>query len=150
MKAGASGITAIAMKEGKQLFRADAGEANRDTIYPVASASKWVTAALVMTVVDEGRLSLDVPISAYLPEFAGAGGKITLRELLAQTAGEGSLKSLVDIRQDPHITLAQSAALIAQRPLTGRAERLCAAGRNDRVGVRARKLVRALASRPAV
>jgi len=55
---------------------------------PIASASKWLTAALVMTFVDEGKLSLDDPVVNYIPEF----GKyfknyITLRHCLSQTTG---------------------------------------------------------------
>jgi CubicO group peptidase (beta-lactamase class C family) len=114
---GAAGVTAIVMRDGKQLFRLDIGKIDADAQYQVASASKWMTAALVMTVVDEGRLSLDEPISQHLPEFRGEAARTTLRQLLAQTAGEGSLKGLVDIKQDPRITLAESAKEVAERPL---------------------------------
>ena len=117
VKGGVSGVTAIVMRDGKLLYRMDVGKIGPDTQYPVASASKWMTAALVMKVVDDGKLSLDEPISKYLPEFQGEAGQVTLRQLLAQTSGQGSLKSLVDIRQDPRLTLAQSAAEIAKRPL---------------------------------
>ena len=117
VKGGVSGVTAIVMRDGKLLYRMDVGKIGPDTQYPVASASKWMTAALVMKVVDDGKLSLDEPISKYLPEFQGEAGQVTLRQLLAQTSGQGSLKSLVDVRQDPRLTLAQSAAEIAKRPL---------------------------------
>jgi CubicO group peptidase (beta-lactamase class C family) len=116
-KDGDAGVTAIVMRDGKLLYRLDAGKIDPQAQYPAASSSKWMTAALVMTVVDEGKLSLDVPISTWLPEFQGAAGTITLRELLAQTAGQGSLKGLVDVKQDPRMTLAQSAAGIAALPL---------------------------------
>jgi CubicO group peptidase (beta-lactamase class C family) len=111
-------VTAVVMKDGKELYRVDAGDITASTQYPVASASKWMTAALVMTVVDEGKLSLDAPISNVLPEFTGDAGRITLRMLLAQTAGLGSLRDRVDIRQSPRLTLAESAADVAKRPLT--------------------------------
>lgn len=114
---GNAGVTAIIMREGRLLFRMDIGNIDADAQYPVASASKWMTAALVMTVVDEGKLSLDEPISGHLPEFSGEAAGTTLRQLLAQTAGEGSLKGLVDIKQDPRITLAESAREVARRPL---------------------------------
>jgi CubicO group peptidase (beta-lactamase class C family) len=117
VKGGVPGVTAILMRGGKPLFRLDVGKIGPETQYPVASASKWMTAALVMTVVDEGKLSLDEPASKTLPEFQNETGRVTLRQLLAQTSGEGSLKSLVDIMQDPRLTLAQSAAQIAKRPL---------------------------------
>lgn len=117
VKGGVPGVTAIVMRDGRLLYRLDVGGIDADTRYPVASASKWMTAALLMTVVDEGKLSLDEPVSKHLPVFQGTPGEITLRQLLAQTSGEGSLKDLVDIRQDPRITLAASAAEIAARPL---------------------------------
>lgn len=117
VQSGVPGITAIVMKDGKQIFRIDAGDITPETRYPVASASKWMTAALVMGVVDDGKLSLDAPVCNVLAEFCGASSTITLRMLLAQTSGEGSLKSFADIRQDPRMTLAESAAEIAKRPL---------------------------------
>jgi len=113
----APGVTAIVMRDGRPLLRVDVGDIARDAQLPVASASKWMAAALVMTVVDEGKLSLDAPISRYLPTFTGPSATITLRELLAQTSGEGSLLDMVDIRQDPRLSLAESAAQIARRPL---------------------------------
>ncbi len=117
VKDGRAGVTLVVMQGDQALYRLDAGKITPDAQYEIASSSKWLTAALVMTVVDEGKLTLDDPISKWLPEFQGAAGAITLRELLAQTAGQGSLKSAVDIKQNPRMTLAQSAAEIAKIPL---------------------------------
>jgi CubicO group peptidase (beta-lactamase class C family) len=117
LRHGAPGLTAIVMRNGRVLLREDLGGIDPAAQFPVASASKWMTAALVMTVVDEGKLSLDAPISRYLPTFTGAPGRITLRQLLAQTSGEGGLLDGVDLRQDPRITLAASADAVARRPL---------------------------------
>ncbi|GII76286.1 serine hydrolase [Sphaerisporangium rufum] len=61
-----------------------------DTPMRVASVSKSFTAAAVMTMVDEGRVALDRPVAAYLPEFRMAdprAGRITVRQLLNQTSG---------------------------------------------------------------
>jgi Beta-lactamase class C and other penicillin binding proteins len=117
VKNGAPGVTVIVMRSGKQLYRADAGNIDSHTQYDIASATKWMTAALVMTVVDEGKLSLDEPIAKVLPEFSGDKSAITLRMLLAQTSGTGSLRSRVDVSQDPRMSLADSAAEVAQRKL---------------------------------
>jgi CubicO group peptidase (beta-lactamase class C family) len=114
---GIRGVTLIVFRGGRQLYRVDAGDINCNARLPVASASKWMAAALVMTVVDEGKLSLDEPIGARLPNFTGPGGNITLREILSYTTGQGGLRGLADIRQDPRISLAQSASAIAQLPL---------------------------------
>lgn len=115
---GAPGVTAMVFKDGRLLYRADAGSIAPDQVLPIASASKWMTATLVMTVVDEGKLNLDEPIGARLPEFTGAASQITLRQLLSFTAGQGGLEpEMSDLRQDPQITLADSARLVAGRPL---------------------------------
>jgi len=116
-KDGAAGVTAIVMKGGQQLYRLDVGSIAPEARLRIESASKWMTAALALTVVDEGKLSLDEPIGKRLAQFKGEAGKITLRQLLSFTAGQGSLKGLADVLQPTDITLAQSADLIAARPL---------------------------------
>lgn len=115
---GAPGVTAVVMKDGRELYRVDAGRIAPGASLPVASASKWMTAALAMSLVDEGKLALDAPIETLLPQFKGAAGAITLRQLLAQTAGTGSLVSNgLDLRQDARITLGVAAAEVAAQPL---------------------------------
>src|SRR4051812_17994969 len=42
----------------------------RDSIFRIASLSKPITAAAVMTLVDDGRLTLDDPVAKWLPELA--------------------------------------------------------------------------------
>ena len=113
---GAPGVSVLVYRNGDLLYRMDRGRIAPDERLPVASASKWMAAALVMTVVDEGRLSLDEPIGRRLPEFQGPSGEITLRQLLSYTAGQGSLLGMSDLFQDSGITLAESAARIAGRP----------------------------------
>jgi len=115
---GAPGVTALVLKDGRLLYRLDEGAIAHDAQLPIASASKWMTASLVMTVVDDGKLKLDEPIGRRLPEFTGKAARITLRELLSYTAGQGGLQpDMFDLRQDPHISLAESVAQIAARPL---------------------------------
>lgn len=61
-----------------------------DTPMRVASVSKSFTAAAVLALVDEGRVALDRPVSAYLRDFQMAdprAGAITVRQLLNQTSG---------------------------------------------------------------
>lgn len=65
---------------------------DRDTLFQVASLSKWITAWGVMTLVESGRIDLDAPISQYLTrwtlppsEFDNDG--VTVRRLLSHTAG---------------------------------------------------------------
>ena len=65
---------------------------DRDTLFQVASMSKWITAWGVMTLVEAGKLDLDAPVSTYLTrwslpksEFDNSG--VTVRRLLSHTAG---------------------------------------------------------------
>ncbi|MFC8824656.1 serine hydrolase domain-containing protein [Streptomyces sp. NPDC057137] len=60
------------------------------TPVPVASLSKSMTALAVMQLVEAGKVDLDRPVRAYLPEFTMADGRaarITVRQLLNQTSG---------------------------------------------------------------
>jgi len=114
---GVEGVTLLVFRHGELLYRLDEGGIAPDARLPIASASKWMTAALIMTLVDDGKLSLDEPIGRRLPDFTGEAGTITLRQLLSFTSGQGGLRGLVDLRQDPRMSLAQSAHLIAQLPL---------------------------------
>ena len=41
-----------------------------DTVFPIASISKTVTATAIMRLVEPGKLDLDAPIRRYIPEFA--------------------------------------------------------------------------------
>lgn len=59
------------------------------TVYDLASLTKVVaTTPAVMLLVEDGRMGLDDPVQAYLPEFTGAGKeRVTIRHLLTHTAG---------------------------------------------------------------
>ncbi|HZV64243.1 MAG TPA: serine hydrolase domain-containing protein [Telluria sp.] len=75
----------------------------RDAIFRIYSMTKTVTAAAVLTLMEEGKLTLDDPIGKHLPEFADmvvlTGGTadapqtrpvknpITIRQLLTHTPG---------------------------------------------------------------
>jgi CubicO group peptidase (beta-lactamase class C family) len=76
-------------KKGDTLvYKKELGEFNSKTQAPVASCSKWLTAALVMTFVDEGKLSLDDKIAKWLPEFEKYGKNyITIRNCLSHMTG---------------------------------------------------------------
>ena len=53
------------------LFRKSYGAVSPDTPVYVASAGKWVAAAVVAAVVDRTELSWDDPVEKWLPEFKG-------------------------------------------------------------------------------
>ena len=54
----------------------------------IASCSKWLSAALVMTFVDEGKLELSDTIGKFLPVMAAHGkGHITIAQCLSHLTG---------------------------------------------------------------
>ena len=57
-------------------------------LFEIASVTKTLTAALVLKLTERHVLSLDDHLSRWVPEFPNAD-RITLRELLAHTAGTG-------------------------------------------------------------
>src|SRR2546423_411832 len=64
-----------------------AGDASADGVFRVASVTKPFVAALVLTLVRDGLLALDEPVTRYLPELALPAGPVTLRQLLSHQAG---------------------------------------------------------------
>jgi serine-type D-Ala-D-Ala carboxypeptidase/endopeptidase len=77
----------VARADGTTLEDARFGDVTPSTAMPIASASKWITAATAMTFVDEGQLSLDDPVAKYLPAFTGDKATVTVRQALSHTSG---------------------------------------------------------------
>jgi CubicO group peptidase (beta-lactamase class C family) len=85
-------------RRGETLLEAAYGIANRiteaanspETVYQIASLTKAFTALACVQLQEAGRLSLDEPITTYLPEVIHAerdGVAVTTRHLLAHTSG---------------------------------------------------------------
>lgn len=96
----------------------------RDSIFRIASITKPITAAAVMTLVDDGRLTLDAPVREWLPELASpvvvrtpdapvddvvpAARPITVFDLLSGQAGYGfasdfslpAVRALSEVQRD--------------------------------------------------
>lgn len=81
-------LVAMIWKVDSLVYKKEMGGFNSKTQAPVASCSKWLTAALVMLFVDEGKLSLDDKVANYIPEFAKYfKGYITIRHCLSHMTG---------------------------------------------------------------
>ena len=107
------GTNAVAMVWGKKspsdktdtlIYKKEMGEFNSKTQAPIASCSKWLTAALVMIFVDEGKISLDDPVVKYIPIFGNYfKSYITIRQCLSHMTGisdEGNiLKKMMQRRR---------------------------------------------------
>ena len=81
------GAALLVVRDGVTIRDRGYGDYDGTTVVPIASASKWLTAATMMTLVDEGRVALDDPVSMYLPQFTGSSGRATIRQLLSHTSG---------------------------------------------------------------
>jgi CubicO group peptidase (beta-lactamase class C family) len=106
-----AGAVALLARDGKLGYFAAKGaqdveagkEMTTDTLFRIASMTKPVTSVAVMILVDDGKLTVNDPVSKYLPEFKhpkvlvpGSGGEsklvpasreITIHDLLTHTSG---------------------------------------------------------------
>jgi D-alanyl-D-alanine carboxypeptidase len=69
-----------------------------DTIIAIGSDTKQFTAAAILQLRDQGKLSLDDEITKWLPDFDTRGNKVTLRHLLGHTSGITDLVEMPELR----------------------------------------------------
>ncbi len=75
-------------KDGKIEYKKESGDFNMKIQQPINASSQWLTAALVMTFVQEGKISLDDKVSDYLPIFSKYyKSYITIRHCLTHYTG---------------------------------------------------------------
>ena len=78
----------VAHHRGELVLDLTTGAMSPDSLLPVFSSSKGVTAIVVALLVQRGQLDLDARVSSYWPEFAAKGkGEVTVRQLLSHQAG---------------------------------------------------------------
>ena len=113
-RAGFSGSVAIST-DGRVDCLAGYGSANDatgapnavDTVFSIGSVTKSFTAATVLDLVAEGRLSVDDRVGRLLPELTGPVADVTVRQLLLHTSG------LTGSHGQDHRPLDRDAALAA-------------------------------------
>lgn len=71
-----------------------------ETIFQSGSAGKQFTAALVLLLVNDGRIALDDPIARHLPGTPAAWDNITVRHLLTHTSGLADPYEKLDLTRD--------------------------------------------------
>jgi len=94
------GSVVIVSHKGKVVYHRAAGFSDResnilmknDSIFRLASLTKPLVATAALALVDKGILTLDEPITKWLPEFSpqlanGQDASITVRQLLSHTSG---------------------------------------------------------------
>jgi CubicO group peptidase (beta-lactamase class C family) len=89
------GAAVIITRGGQTLYAAGRGladvQARRpitpDTVFRLGSITKQFTAATILQLVQEGKISLDDPLSRFFPDFPQPGASATVRQLLNHTSG---------------------------------------------------------------
>jgi len=89
------GASVLVIRDGNIIFRRSYGMADLEhhvaatpaTNYRLASVTKQFTAASILLLAQEKRLSLDDPLRKWLPSLPTATAPITLRQLLTHTSG---------------------------------------------------------------
>lgn len=89
-----SGAAVLVARDGKVLFSHGYGYADREkeipatpeTRFRIGSVTKQFTAAAVLHLQQEGKLSINDSLAKYFPGYPG-GDRITLRHLLTHTSG---------------------------------------------------------------
>lgn len=93
-------VVTMIWKGDSLIYKKEMGDFNTKTQAPIASCSKWLTAALAMQFVDEGKISLDDPVVKYIPVFEKYfKSYISIRQCLSHMTGiddeSGLLKKLM-------------------------------------------------------
>jgi len=89
------GASALVLRNGKALVRKAYGLSNLEehvaatpaTNYRLASVTKQFTAASILLLAEDKRLSIDDPIRKWLPSLPDTDDGITIRQLLTHTGG---------------------------------------------------------------
>ena len=104
------GVSVAIVRDGKLAKAEGYGFANvelsvpasADTIYQSGSTGKQFTAAGILLLAEDGKLSLDDRLSKHFPDGPSAWHRITIRQLLTHTSGikdyEGETD--IDLRKD--------------------------------------------------
>src|SRR5882724_891161 len=89
-----SGVAVLVARDGKVVFQGGFGLADiakktpitPETKFRIGSVSKQFTAAAVLKLAEQGRLTLDDSLAKHFPDFAHRSG-VTVRHLLTHTSG---------------------------------------------------------------
>ncbi|HKP33004.1 MAG TPA: serine hydrolase domain-containing protein [Chitinophagaceae bacterium] len=81
-------VVCLLTKDGKIIYKRESPDFSVKTPQPIGATSQWLTAALVMTYVQEGKLSLDDKVTDYIPLYAKySKNYITIRHCLTHNTG---------------------------------------------------------------
>src|SRR6478672_5177142 len=122
-----AGISVAVARDRKVVLARGYGKANLthsiavapETVFHIDSISKNILAAVLLQLVDEGKLKLDDDVTAHVPEAPTHGRKVTVRQLLNHTSGIYNFTSLpeADANERLDLTHDQVVALFKDKPL---------------------------------
>jgi D-alanyl-D-alanine carboxypeptidase len=122
------GVAVIVTERGRTVYAAGRGLADverrtpiaRGTVFRLGSITKQFTAAIILQLVDERRLSLDDPLSRFFPDHPQPGASATVRQLLNHTSGIQSYTGIpgwmVEANLNRAYTTAEMIAVFRDRP----------------------------------
>ncbi|WP_256011865.1 class A beta-lactamase-related serine hydrolase [Desertivirga xinjiangensis] len=110
-----NGTSVIVAHDNRIVHEKYYGSYQPETVAYIASAGKWLAAAAIAAVVDEGKLSWDDKVNKWLPEFADSKGEATLRQLFSHTAGYPDYQPKGE-RPDNYQSLEESVKHIVRLP----------------------------------
>lgn len=97
-KTHAPGLSVVVVDKDEVIYSNALGSvASADTPLIIGSLSKSYTGVGVMNLVQDGLVSLDAPVTDYLPDL-DLGASVTIRQLLNQTSGLGTYQSVATAR----------------------------------------------------
>jgi CubicO group peptidase (beta-lactamase class C family) len=93
--ADAPGITALVAKDGKVIYKNAFGLANLElqvpmnpeNVFELGSITKQFTAVAILMLQEQGKLSVQDPITKFFPDYPTDGNEITVHHLLNHTSG---------------------------------------------------------------
>jgi len=122
-----AGLSIAVARDGKVIFARAYGMANLEhsvpvtleTVFHIASISKNIESAVMLQLVDQGKMQLEDDVKKYLPEAPTHGHKVTVKQLLNNTSGLYSFTSLPEASENERRDLshAQVLDLIRHKPL---------------------------------
>ena len=85
------GVNLMLWKDGEIIYNRSFNKADKDysetTLVPIASASKWLSGAVIMALVDQGKLSLDTRAGDFFSGLDDDHAAMTLRQMFSHTSG---------------------------------------------------------------
>jgi CubicO group peptidase (beta-lactamase class C family)/predicted dienelactone hydrolase len=121
------GAAVAILHNGRLVYRKGHGYAKPDFLPPIASATKWISGGLIMSLVDTGHWTLDDTAAQHLPENTNITQTVksgmSIRQMFSHTHGwaDGTPADFEPPNYKPHhdtsITLQQAADIIAAVPL---------------------------------